>query len=35
MAKTPEAILAEAVQTGTAEEVDTISTEEIAEAEDE
>jgi N utilization substance protein A len=35
MTKTPEAILAEAAETGTAEEVDNTSAEEIAEAEDE
>src|SRR6185437_8185844 len=35
MNKTPEAILAEAAQTGTAEEVDDTSSEEIAQAEDE
>jgi transcription termination/antitermination protein NusA len=35
MNKTPEAILAEAAETGTAEEVDDTSSEEIAEAEDE
>jgi N utilization substance protein A len=33
--KTPEAILAEAAETGTAEEVDDVSAEEIADAEDE